>query len=215
MTTTAQPRPARTRGARLGSAAGSVLLLVVLLLSVAYLLPSLLGYQRYILTGGSMTGTYDQYSIVYEEVVPTSDLRVGDVITYLPPASSGVPTLVTHRIVRIHPGSDGRPVYRTKGDANDARDPWTFTLDSPEQPVVRYAVPHAGRVFLFLADPHHRTLLIGIPAGLVALLSLGEAARNLRAARRDRDAGARPQAGTTPAPAPAAAPAVATVTVAH
>jgi len=181
MGTTAKPR---SRGARIGAIAGSVLLLAVMLLSVAYVVPSMLGYQRYIITGGSMTGTYDKGSVVFEKVVPTSDLRVGDVITYLPPASSGVTNLVTHRLVRAHAGADGATVYRTKGDFNPAKDPWTFTLDHAEQPVVRFHVPYVGWFLLFLADPNHRMLLIGIPAGIVALLSLGEAVANARAGRR-------------------------------
>jgi signal peptidase len=184
MATTAKPR---SRGARIGGVAGSALMLAVLLLSAAYVVPSLLGYQRYIITGGSMTGTYDKGSVVFERVVPTSDLRVGDVITYLPPASSGVTNLVTHRLVGAHAGPDGRTVYRTKGDFNPAQDPWTFTLDKSQQPVVRFHVPFIGWFFLFLADPHHRMLLIGIPAGLVALLSIGEAVRaasNARGAKR-------------------------------
>ena len=59
------------------------------------LLPALLGYQRYVITSGSMTGTYDRGSLVYDSVVPTSSLKVGDVITFGPPGHAG---LVTHRI---------------------------------------------------------------------------------------------------------------------
>ena len=184
MATTAKPR---SRGARIGSSAGSVLMLAVLLLSVAYVVPSLLGYQRYIITGGSMTGTYDKGSVVFEQVVPSSDLEVGDVITYLPPPSSGVTNLVTHRLVRAHTGADGTTTYRTKGDFNPSKDPWTFTLDHAQQPVVRFHVPYIGWFFLFLADPHHRMLLIGIPAAIVALLSIGEAASNIHSGRRSGD----------------------------
>jgi len=184
MATTATPR---SRGARIGSIAGSVLMLAVLLLSVAYVIPSLLGYQRYIITGGSMTGTYDKGSVVFEQVESASELRVGDVITYLPPASSGVTNLVTHRLVRAHTGQDGTTTYRTKGDFNPSEDPWTFTLDHAEQPVVRFHVPYIGWFFLFLADPHHRMLLIGIPAAIVALLSIGEAASNIHSGRRSGD----------------------------
>lgn len=195
--TTARPR---TRGARVRSAAGTLLMAGVLLLSVAYLVPSLLGYQRYIITGGSMTGTYDKGSIVFEKVVPSTDLAVGDVITYVPPASSGVTNLVTHRIVKARPGHAGATVLRTRGDANPSRDPWTFTLDRATQPVVQFHVPYAGWFFLFLADPGHRMLLIGGPAALIALGSLAEAARNARALRGKRESrGNRPLAGTVTA----------------
>ncbi|WP_076262950.1 signal peptidase I [Intrasporangium flavum] len=175
MATTTQ----RRRSARVAGALGNLAMLALLLLAVAYVVPSVLGYQRYVITGGSMTGTYDKGSVVFEKVVPVRDVKVGDVITYVPPASSGVTNLVTHRVVSAEPGVDGT-VYRTRGDANPSTDPWTFTLDSDSQPVVAYHVPYVGWALLYLADPHHRMLLVGVPAGLIALLSIREAFRNAR-----------------------------------
>ena len=169
----------RRRGARVAGALGNLGMLALLLLAVAYVVPSLLGYQRYVITGGSMTGTYDKGSVVFEKVVPVRDVKVGDVITYVPPATSGVTNLVTHRIISAEPSAHGT-VYRTRGDANPSSDPWTFTLDAAEQPVVAFHVPYVGWALLYLADPHHRMLLVGIPAGLIALLSIREAFRNAR-----------------------------------
>lgn len=207
-----EPRRRRSAAARVGSAVSSLLMLAVLLASAGYLVPSLMGYQRYIITGGSMTGTYDRGSIVFEKARPSAALAVGDVITYLPPASSGVTDLVTHRIVRKTAAADGGFVFRTKGDANPYRDPWTFTLDDTAQPVVTYSVPYVGWVFLFLADPRHRMWAIGGPAAAVALLSLLQAARNARqehASRTGRSARApaAPAAPSAPAAAPAPVPA--------
>ena len=90
--------------------------------------PAALGWQRYIITSGSMTGTYDRGSLVLDEVVPVGDLRNGDVITYRPPAGSGPAGLVTHRIAAITTDKLGRKTFRTKGDANESADPWTFAL---------------------------------------------------------------------------------------
>src|SRR5512144_1938966 len=102
------------------------------------IVPAAFGYQRYVITSGSMTGTYDRGSIVFDQTVPTSDLNVGDVITYSPPASSGVDGLITHRIVSIkNHGKDGFS-YRTKGDANPKADPWRFQLDQPTQAKVAF-----------------------------------------------------------------------------
>ncbi|WP_330475470.1 signal peptidase I [Terrabacter sp. C0L_2] len=182
----------RRRSARVAGFLGNAAILVLMLLAVAYVLPTVMGYERYVITGGSMTGTYDKGSVVFDKVVPASEVRVGDVITYIPPASSGVTNLVTHRVVSAEPGTSGT-VYQTKGDANPSIDPWTFTLDRSEQAVVAFDVPHVGWVLLYLADPAHRKLLIGIPAGLVALLSILEAVRN---ARRERAAAPDADEGT-------------------
>jgi signal peptidase I len=159
---------------------GSLLLLVVTLGGVAYVVPGLLGYERYVITGGSMSGTIERGSVVFEKPVPVADLVVGDVITYLPPPDSGVSTLVTHRIIKIAPGKDSTTVFSTQGDANPDPDPWSFSLTSGNQPVVAHAVPHVGYVFVALADPHVRLLVIGGPAAVIALLAL----RDLLAALR-------------------------------
>ena len=112
---------------------------------------------------------------------PVQDLEVGDVVTYLPPADSGVTTLVTHRIVEIEPGEQGGSVMRTKGDANADVDPWTFSLLAQDQPVVEHTVPGVGYLLIALADREVRMLVIGVPAGVIALLALLELTRNLAA----------------------------------
>ena len=199
----------RRRSARIAGALGNLAVLGLMLLAVAYVLPSLLGFQRYVITGGSMQGTYDKGSVVFEKVVPTAQLRVGDVITYIPPASSGVTNLVTHRIVSAQRGPEGI-VYRTKGDANPSIDPWTFTLDRAEQAVVEFNVPQIGWALLYLADPSHRKLIVGVPAGVIALVSIFEAFRNARREKRAGDQVGRddtiPPAAESPAPNAPAAP---------
>jgi len=154
---------------------------LVLLLAALILVPAALGLERYTIAGGSMDGTYDVGSIVFEEVVPVQDLRVGDVITYVPPAESGINTLVTHRIVEIN-GSE----YRTKGDANADVDPWTFELTASNQSRVVWHVPVVGYAFLALQDRSLRMLLIGLPAAVIALVALRELLSGLRPTRSDR-----------------------------
>lgn len=165
---------------RAATAVVNLALVGITLAGLAYLMPSLLGYERYVITGGSMSGTYDKGSVVFEKAVPAEDLEVGDVITYQPPASSGVTWLVTHRIIKVGVDQEGRQVLRTQGDANPDPDPWKFSLTSAEQPVVEHAVPYVGWVVIALADRQVRMLVIGIPAALVALLSLVQLGAALR-----------------------------------
>jgi signal peptidase len=148
---------------------GGLLTAAAVTLAAAVLVPALLGYQRYVITSGSMTGTYDRGSLVYDRVVPTASLKVGDVITYDPPAGAGPAGLVTHRIVSITPQPGGARVFRTKGDANPVVDPWTFTLQNRTQARAAFHLPFAGFALAALADRRLRMLLIGVPALLVAL----------------------------------------------
>ena len=165
--------PARTRQPlRVGNRVATAICAVCLALAGLVLLPGLLGYERYVITSGSMSGTYDRGSLVLDEVVPVSELRVGDVITYRPPAGSGPTGLVTHRIAEITTDEVGRRTFRTKGDANEAADPWTFQLRKGEQARVRLGIPYAGFAVAALGRRDLRILLVGVPAALIALMSI-------------------------------------------
>jgi signal peptidase len=148
---------------------GTAGLLAALALGALMLLPPLAGYQRYVITGGSMGDTIPKGSIVYDKPVPVAFLRVGDVITYTPPAGSGPGGRVTHRIVWIGRGSDGAPAFRTKGDANRSADPWKFELHGERQARVAGHVPFAGWTLAALAIRWVRMLVIGLPAALIAV----------------------------------------------
>lgn len=182
MSTDQDRRPTRAR--RVGRIALNALMLVVMAGSAVWLVPGSFGYSRYVITGGSMTGAYDKGSVVFEEPVAVDDLEVGDVITYLPPAGSGVTDLVTHRIIRIQPAAGGGALFSTQGDHNADPDPWHFELTDTDQPVVRAGVPYAGWIFIALADRDTRMLLVGVPAALVGLFALAELVGALRDRRR-------------------------------
>ena len=171
---------------------GIAVTVAVVGLAVVLLLPALLGYSRYAISGGSMSGTYDTGSLVYAKAVAVGELEKGDVITYAPPAGETSTSLVTHRIVSIELGPDGRRVFRTKGDANAAADPWTFTLDGESQARVAFSVPYAGHVLTALSNREVRTALIGGPAVLIALLVLIGMARG--GGREPQAEAARPSA---------------------
>jgi signal peptidase I len=174
-----------TRSARrLVSVATWLLVVLVLGLSVATVLPRLLGYQTYVITTGSMAGTADPGSLVLARTVPTDSLQEGDVITYVPPPQVGIAHLVTHRIVDVSTDEQGVRAFQTKGDANRTVDPWVFQLDAPVQARMELAVPLAGWPVLLLADRMVRMLAIGGPALLVALIALADLVRGVRSARR-------------------------------
>jgi signal peptidase len=149
---------------------GSALLAAVIV-AMLVLLPSLFGWQRYAIVSGSMTGTYDRGTLVLDEVVPVADLKVGDVITYMPPPGAGPDHLITHRIAWIGRDAQGRRLFRTKGDANQVADPWTFRLDRPTQARVRFGVPYVGFGLAALGNRAVRMALIGLPAGAIAAFS--------------------------------------------
>ncbi len=169
---------ARRPALRVAGGLGRAVLLLAGLVLLATLVPAVLGFERYVVVGSSMEPTIHRGSLIYDEVVPTARLQVGDVITYVPPGAS---TPTTHRIVRAETGADGQRVFRTQGDNNAEEDLHPFTLDRPTQTRVAFTIPYAGHVFMFLASRTAQLLLLVVPALLIALFTL---------ARLWRDAGA-------------------------
>jgi signal peptidase len=162
-----------------------------------------------VITGSSMQGTYDRGSIVFDKALPVSELEVGDVITYTPPADTGASGLITHRIVSIHQGERGE-WFRTKGDANEKADPWRFELSQPTQARVDFSIPYLGFGIAALSMLPIRMLVIGLPALLIALALVtrlwrqaGEEARAQREAAQGQ-AAAHPVTTAPPPGTPAA-----------
>lgn len=157
-------RAVRSLAGRLLTFACAVVLVGVL---ATVAVPALLGLQRFVITGGSMTGSIPKGSVVYSRLTPVEALRVGDVITFHPP---GMSEPVTHRIVAIEPGPNGRPAFRTKGDFNQAEDPWgPVVLNEPLQARCVFHVPYVGYLFAALAVRWVRVVFIGVPAALIAV----------------------------------------------
>jgi signal peptidase I len=169
-------RRARARIRRAGRIASGAAIAIAALAALLVLATAVVGWQRYAIVSGSMSGTYDKGSLVLDEVVAVSDLKVGDVITYTPPTGDH---LITHRIAWIGHDASGARVFRTKGDANPVADPWTFKLDRPEQARVRFGVPFAGYGLMALADRQVRMVLIAFPAVLIAFFNLAGLWRRL------------------------------------
>jgi signal peptidase I len=161
---------------RAGRWASGAALLAGVAMALLVLLPAVLGWERYVIVSGSMTGSYDRGSLVLAEVVPVEALKVGDVITYLPPAGDH---LITHRIAWIGRDEAGARLFRTKGDANPVADPWTFRLDRPTQARARVGVPYAGHALTALSRRDVRMGVVGLPALAIGLVSLAALWRRL------------------------------------
>jgi signal peptidase I len=172
---------------RVGRVFSALLIAAGILFGALLIAPGVMGWERYVIVSGSMTGTYDRGSLVFDELIPTKSLKVGDVITYKPPPGAGPKGLVTHRLIKIsHDKRTGEAFYRTKGDANATKDPWTFVLSEKEQPRVVASIPDVGFVLAALAQREVRMLIVGLPALLIALFVMVGLWRD--AGREARDA---------------------------
>jgi len=123
----------------------SVLLVAILAAMAITFVPGVLGYQRYVLVGGSMEPTIHRGSLVFDEVVA---------------------------VISRKDGRKGGPIFRTQGDHNRFADMRPFQLDRPRQARFAFAVPYLGWLFIALGNPRARFILLAIPALLIALSML-------------------------------------------
>jgi signal peptidase len=173
---TAGPRAPRPWLQKTISILTLLMMIGALLLAFILILPTLLGYERYVIVSGSMEPTVPVGAVIYDEVVPVQDIETGDIITFVPPPEYGIDDPVTHRVIEIsiageNTSQPGARLFRTKGDANEDPDAWKMVLDGPDQARYVHHIPYVGYVYMALHVRWVQVLLIGLPAlALVAYL---------------------------------------------
>jgi signal peptidase I len=149
--------------ATIGLLAGSIVALVM-----AYAGLMVAGYKPVAVYSGSMKPAIGVGALAVDRPIDAKEVRVGDVITFSDPYVKG--RLVTHRVVGIIHTPRGQ-VFRTKGDANPSRDPWTIQLTG-QVGRVAFDVPFVGYALVYAHTREVRGGLIFFAAalGLIALL---------------------------------------------
>jgi signal peptidase I len=116
---------------------------------------------RPVLTG-SMRPDYGPGAVLLTRQVPTTSLRPGMVVLFVPP---GEHAQYAHRVTTVTTTSDGT-VVTTKGDANRAADPWHARITAPRVSEVVGSLPGVGRLLVFLRGDGQ--ILLALVGGLVA-----------------------------------------------
>jgi signal peptidase I len=148
-------------------------LMVVAVLAFAGLAvgPHVLGYRTLTMLTGSMAPGINPGDVTVETPLPVTDITPGMIISYHIPVDDH--HVVTHRVVSVEPGPGGQVTVQTKGDANNAVDPWKATLQSSTVYRVRAVIPHLGRVIEAFRTPVvTKALVYGAPTLLAAWLLL-------------------------------------------
>jgi|tagenome__1003787_1003787.scaffolds.fasta_scaffold20895278_3 signal peptidase I len=141
----------------------------VLAFAVLAIGPHVLGYRTMTMLTGSMSPQIDPGDVVVSTPLDVQDVTEGMVISYHIPIDDH--RVVTHRVVSVEHGTDGSITVQTKGDANDAVDPWQATLKGDTAYQVRAVIPELGNVIEALRTPVvTKTLVYGAPALLAGWL---------------------------------------------
>ena len=162
------------RGAVTSSLVTFVMLIAAGLVAALIVVPKALGGASLTVLSGSMEpGIMPGDVVVTRGVDETrmAALKVGDVITFMPYADD--PTLVTHRIVGLAAGAQGRS-FVTQGDNNNAVDPWGPVHDYQIRGQLLYRVPMVGWVREW-AGQYSIWIIFGLAAALVGFGGLSVA----------------------------------------
>ena len=192
-TVPAGPRDVAGLGRRVaGLALRWTVRLVVTAAALAFALlaigPHVLHYRTMTMLTASMSPVIDPGDVTVVTPLPVSQVTTGMIIAYHIPIDDH--HLVSHRVIDVQHGPAGSVTVQTKGDANDAVDPWQATLQGDTAYQVRAVIPELGHLIQALRTPVlSQTLVYGAPALLAGwlLLSIWRPATPAQSAREDTE----------------------------
>jgi signal peptidase I len=148
-----------------------VVTVAVLAFGVLAVGPHVLDYRTMTMLTGSMAPVIDPGDVTIVTPLPVDEIAEGMIIAYHIPIDDH--HLVSHRVVSVERGADGTVTVETKGDANDAVDPWKATLQGDTAYQVRGVIPELGHVIEALRTPLvSQALVYGAPTLLAGWLLL-------------------------------------------
>lgn len=168
----------RSSFARLSTAAGWMMLGVVVAAAVAFALASTLGgYHVTRVLSNSMQPMFSAGDLVIVKDSPVSAVTTGDVVVLPDPNSSN---LFIHRIGSVDRNA-GHTTVTTRGDNNPAPDAWLLDITSQTVPAYVAAIPTAGLSLPVLPAATSQLLLAAGLGIITVLLVLPSATRPSRA----------------------------------
>ena len=123
-------------------------------------------YQAYVIISQSMEPTiHVQDAIIIKR---EDNLKVGDVCTYISKNPSYLGIMITHRIIGITTGPNGKKLYTFKGDNNFSADPLPVERDQIYGKVIM-KVPKIGYIQYFLSNAYGWIIAVVAPCiGIIA-----------------------------------------------
>lgn len=147
--------------------------------------PSVLGTTPMVVLSGSMSGTAEDHievgDLIFIGKADPKDLKVGNVIAFMQENST---TVVTHRIIEVTTGRDGKLAFITKGDANNIEDGTPVSEDRLVG-IYKSRIPKVGDFALFLQRPIGMLLFIGVPLMAFIIYDIVRRQRYANTARKN------------------------------
>ncbi|HWK91759.1 MAG TPA: signal peptidase I [Luteimicrobium sp.] len=139
-----------------------LLTLVLVMAALLIVVPQLAGGIPLTILSGSMEPNLPVGSLAVVVPVEPEDVRIGQVVTYLPNPDD--PTPITHRVTAITHRADGGLTFTFQGDANAAPD--RPVQDYQVRAKVLYAVPWLGHLNNAVNGEHKHVALYVVAGGM-------------------------------------------------
>lgn len=147
--------------------------------------PSVLGVTPMVVRSGSMSGSAKDHievgDLIFTVKPDVDKLKAGDIISYMDGQIA-----VTHRIVAVETGADGKRSFLTKGDANNTEDP--LVSEDVVFGLYKGRIPKLGDFAMFLQKPLGMAVFIGIP--VCAFIIYDIISRQRSAGKKDEETAA-------------------------
>lgn len=144
---------------------GTGILVAIILISIPFLIPKVLGYGVYAVLSDSMEPTYKEGSIVYIKKESPSKIQTGDSIMFR--MSEESKALTTHRVIEVDVDKE---LFYTKGDANEGADAMPVSFERLVGKAV-YSIPYLGTYAEFIQSV--TGIITGVTLFILSLLLWG------------------------------------------
>jgi signal peptidase I len=166
-----EPRSGTRRWKRLAVITSTILLTGAVLAVVCAAVAMVLGLVRFtVVDSGSMRPTLNPGDVAVLQAERPAEMTVGQIVAFHPPGEKRL--TVIHRVRSVHHTRHGI-VFRTKGDANNAGDPWRAQIAGDTAWHETGTVPGVGYLVVWSQLPDVRMAMLSLIVALVVSLALG------------------------------------------
>lgn len=134
------------------------------------------GYRIYTIASGSMIPTYNIGDTLLIQEMPSSEIHVGDAVTYKAEKGGKDGMIITHQVMNVNVDENGKYSFNTKGIANNIEDPIVYEEQVLGKVVHKFFfLSILGRVTTNMVTTF---IFVIIPIAFIAAIELLKALKN-------------------------------------